>query len=107
MATIVAIGLFTLTATATTNVHASSDDCRDKPFPQDIACAVGGVANGYDSGYSDGKSAGVRGESSSCPSSDTAYCTGWNGGYNDGADARSDVETERNSDDGEFEESDD
>ena len=82
-----------------------NDDCRDKPFPQDVACAVGGGATGYDAGYSDGKRAGINGDGRSCPQSNglSGYCVGWNDGYSDGADARRDVEQNRNSDDGEFE----
>jgi hypothetical protein len=84
-----------LTTTMTTNVQAS-DDCRDKPFPQDIACGLGNAATGYDTSYSDGKNAGANGRSSGCPQSDSmsGYCLGWKDGYNDGSDARRDMEKE-------------
>ena len=87
--------ILTTTTTSATNVQAS-DDCRDKPFPQDIACGVGDAATGYDNGYSDGKSAGIRGESSNCQQSDSlsGYCLGWNDGWRDGSDARTDLEQE-------------
>ena len=77
----------------------ASNDCRDKPFPQDIACGLGDAATGYDNGYSDGKNAGANGRSSSCPQSDSVsgYCLGWNDGWRDGADARTDMEQETGS----------
>lgn len=74
----------------------ASNDCRDKPFPQDIACGLGNAAAGYDNGYSAGKHAGANGEGRSCPQSDSlsGYCLGWKDGWNDGADARRDMEQE-------------
>jgi hypothetical protein len=78
--------ILTTTTTTTTNVQAS-DDCRDKPFPQDIACGLGNAATGYD---------GANDRSSDCPQSDSmsGYCLGWKDGYNDGSDARRDMEKE-------------
>ena len=88
MATIVAIGLLTLTTTAT-NVQASGF----KDLGRDLGNALEDLGNGiddasanYKQGYADGERAGVRGGSSECQSSDGVYCVGYNTGYGVGQD---------------------
>lgn len=99
MATIVAIGLLTLTTTAT-NVQASGF----KDLGRDLGNALEDLGNGiddasanYKQGYADGERAGVRGGSSECQSSDGVYCVGYNTGY--GVGQRSSNVVNQNSDD--------